>query len=201
VSSEPIVFVGPGSEWFWVMTQFVVVAITLIGIYYQFKLQRAATTFEQLNRLQAEWYGEQQTRAKVQAARAIHGGQLASMGPANVIGNFCQSVATLIRRGHVSSQAVYETMGASLIFWWVLLEDTVKHARVADQDPTLFDSFEWLAHTFEALARKDNIPPETFDRRAVIGALTGGIASLEERIRLYEDSRAVPSPAARRRQK
>lgn len=67
MSSEPIVFIGPGSEWFWSMAHLVVVAVTLIGIYYQFRLQRAAATFEQLNRLQKEWGAEHLARATLRA--------------------------------------------------------------------------------------------------------------------------------------
>jgi len=67
VSSEPIVFFGPGSEWFWSMAQFVVVAVTLIGIYYQFRLQRAANAFEQLKRIGEQWESEQMLVQRVES--------------------------------------------------------------------------------------------------------------------------------------
>ena len=183
------------------MAQFAVVTITLIGIYYQFRLQRAATTFDQLNRLQGGWYGEQLTRAKLQAARAIHAGKLAPPNPVSQIGNFCEGVASLIRHGHVNARVVYETMGPSIMTWWVLLEDTIKSLRQREDDPTTFAHFEWLSHTFEAFAVKDQVGADSYARAALISALPEYIEAWEERIRLFEDSRAVSSPAARRRQK
>lgn len=39
---------GAGSEWFWSMLQFVVVAITLAGIYFQLRQHRAANAFAQV---------------------------------------------------------------------------------------------------------------------------------------------------------
>ena len=201
MSSDPIVFIGPGSEWFWSMAQFVVVAVTLIGIYYQFRLQRAATTFEQLNRLQEEWGAEHLTRARLRAARAIQAGKLVPSSPAVLLGNFCEGVASLIRHGHVNAQVVYETIGPSILTWWILLEDTVMDIRKRENDPTTFVHFEWLAHTLETLAGKDQVPRETYERATLLRALPGYIERYEENIRIAEDSRAVPSPAARCRQK
>lgn len=193
--------IGPGSEWFWSMLQLVVVTITLIGIYYQFRLQRAATTFEQLNRLQEEWGAEQLIRARLRAARAIQAGKLAPFAPTALLGDFCEGVASLIRHGHVSAHIVYETLGPSLMTWWVLLEDTVMDVRTRDNDPTTFVHFEWLAHTLEALAVKDQVGAESLERAGVLRALPGYIESYEERIRIAEESRAVSPPAPRRRQK
>ena len=181
------------------MAQFVVVAITLIGIYYQFRLQRAASTFEQINRLQEEWGGPQQTRAKLAAARAIHQGQLAPLAPASVIGNFCEAVASLIRHGHVNTRAVYETMGPSIIVWWVLLEDTVKALREREHDPTGNIHFEWLARAFLALASKDQVDAGAYGRSVVMSALPEYIRAWEERITIVEGSDARSSPAVRRR--
>ncbi|HET8785070.1 MAG TPA: hypothetical protein VFM38_05500, partial [Candidatus Limnocylindrales bacterium] len=85
MSSEPIVFLGPGSEWFWSMAQFVVVAVTLVGIYYQFRLQRSANAFDQLNRISEESYSEPMLRAKLQVARAIVAGEEVPEGALTMI--------------------------------------------------------------------------------------------------------------------
>jgi hypothetical protein len=39
LNTDGLVFFGPGSEWFWSMLQFVVVAITVYGIYRQLRAQ------------------------------------------------------------------------------------------------------------------------------------------------------------------
>jgi len=38
VNLEGSAIFGPGSQWFWSMAQFILVAVTLIGIYYQLRL-------------------------------------------------------------------------------------------------------------------------------------------------------------------
>jgi hypothetical protein len=55
LSGEPIVLIGPGSEWFWSMAQFVVVAITFLAIYYQLRLQRHTAAIEQVREISREW--------------------------------------------------------------------------------------------------------------------------------------------------
>jgi len=59
---------GPGSEWFWSMAQFVLVAVTLIGIYYQLRIARNANAFEQMSRIADE--GASETAAEERRCRA-----------------------------------------------------------------------------------------------------------------------------------
>ena len=49
LNTEGLSLFGPGSEWFWSMLQFVVVAVTLLGIYSQLRLGRSANAFAQLD--------------------------------------------------------------------------------------------------------------------------------------------------------
>lgn len=88
VSGERIVLIGPGSEWFWAMAQFAVVAVTLLGIYFQFRLQRAANAFDQISRIHADWSSEQFTRIRLSGARAVKAGNPVPLAAASAIGNF-----------------------------------------------------------------------------------------------------------------
>lgn len=155
VSSEPIVLFGPGSEWFWSMAQFAVVAVTLVGIYYQFRLQRAANAFDQLNRIAAEWGSEPMLRAKLQIARAIVAGEAAPEGAVAVVGNYWETVASLVRSGHVDDRVVYESVGGDPPFWWAAVMGAAREMRLRLEDPEIFGSFEWLAGQFGAYAAKD----------------------------------------------
>ena len=42
INTNGLAFFGPGSEWLWSMLQFVVVAVTLVGIYYQLRSSQSA---------------------------------------------------------------------------------------------------------------------------------------------------------------
>jgi hypothetical protein len=43
MSGEELVFIGPGSEWFWIALQFVALAITFYAIYRQLRIQQRQT--------------------------------------------------------------------------------------------------------------------------------------------------------------
>jgi hypothetical protein len=57
-SGEPIVLIGPGSEWFWTAVSGLVLAVTFLAIWRQLRLARSANAFEQLDRFTSEWGGE-----------------------------------------------------------------------------------------------------------------------------------------------
>jgi hypothetical protein len=200
MSTEPIVFWGPGSEWFWSMLQFVVVAVTLVGIYYQFRLQRAANAFEQANRIGAEWETEPMLRAKLQVARAVVAGEPVPEGALNVIGNYWDQVASLVRRGHVDAQVVYQSAGGGTPFWWAAVAGATRDLRGRRQDPMIFESFEWLAKKFSAYAAKDDAPL-VFDSAAVATIFQAGIPAIVDRIRMAEESRIPPQRPASRSQR
>ena len=199
VSSEPIVIFGPGSEWFWSMAQFVVVAVTLVGIYYQFRLQRAANAFEQLNRIVADAESEPQLRARLQIALAIAAGEAPPEGAMTMVANYWENVASLVRGGHIDRTVLYESGGASAPIYWAALADAAHDVRGRRGDPTIFKQFEWLAKTFAAEAAKRN-EPFAFDHDTVVRLFTAGIPGLEDRIRMAEESRMVPErPSSRSR--
>lgn len=191
VSSDRIVLIGPGSEWFWAMAQFAVVAVTLVGIYFQFRLQRAANAFDQMSRIQAEWNSEQFTRIKLSGARAVKAGNPMPLAAMVAIGNFWESVGTLVRLGHVDPRLVYDSLGNSSRFWWALMEDGVRGARAESESSDLLVRFEWLAGVFARFAERDGAQAD-FTRAGVIEGIGEQIEAMEDRLRLLEASRAIP---------
>ena len=115
VNLEGSVIFGPGSEWFWSMAQFVLVAVTLIGIYYQLRLARSANAFEQMNSIVDGWESERMTRHSLEVYLALREGvdlENIPEGAATSITNYLESVAALIRAGHVDRKLVYEFLGS-----------------------------------------------------------------------------------------
>ena len=191
MSAEPIVLWGPGSEWFWIMLQFVVVAVTLVGIYFQLRLQRAATAFEQVSKITDEGETEPMLRAKLRVARVIAAGERAPESAMTVIGNYWETVASLVRRGHVSRNDLYESVGSAAAFWWAGLGDTAREIRRQREDPTIFQAFEWLAREFTAYATKKK-EPYSLDHDMVVRIFASAIPGLEDRIRMAEEARLPP---------
>ena len=191
MSSEPIVLWGPGSEWFWIMLQFVVVAVTLVGIYFQFRLQRAANAFEHVSRLTDEGESEPMLRAKLRVARAVAAGDPAPEGAMTVIANYWETVASLVRRGHVSRSDLYDSVGSGAPFWWAALADAAMDVRRRRNEPSIFERFEWLAREISADAAKKH-EPFAFDHDSVVRIFAASIPGLEDRIRMAEEARLPP---------
>lgn len=199
MGTEPIVFWGPGSEWFWTMLQTVVVAITLVGIYYQFRLQRAANAFEQLSRIAERWESEEMFRARLDVARAFVAGDEMPHGALNLIGDHWESVASLVRQRHVDEHLVSDTLGGAAAVWWTAFADELGRIRRERMDPTLLANFEWLAKRASADGVKAGSTPG-YDREALRSIFEAGIPSLADRIRMAEASRLPPDrPASRPR--
>jgi hypothetical protein len=181
------------------MAQFVVVAITLIGIYYQFRLQRAANAFEQLNRIGAQWDSEPMLRARLVVIRAVVAEDELPEGAVSLTGNYWEGVASLVREGHVNERVVAQTYGSAAAMWWTAIASTARNLREQRLDPTILENFEWLAGRFSADGAKAGAPIE-YDRATVVRIFEAAIPGVVDRIRMAEESRMPPDrPASRPR--
>jgi hypothetical protein len=199
LSKDPIVLIGPGSEWFWTAVSGIVLAVTFLAIWRQLRQARSAAAFEQLSHLTEDWRSEGLLRARVRVARAFLVGEAPPPGPAGLIGDYWEGVASLVRGGHVDAVVVYESLGPSLRFSWALLQAETRRVQ-QEEGATTWVHFEWLAGLFDGLAARDGVPA-SIDRGAVIKHLPDLIASYEAQIRMAEESRMIPergAPARRR---
>ncbi|HET7182759.1 MAG TPA: hypothetical protein VFI15_11045 [Candidatus Limnocylindrales bacterium] len=197
MSDEPIVIWGPGSEWFWIMLQTVVVAVTLVGIYFQFRLQRAANAFDQLGRIDQQWDSEQMLRARLDVLRSVAAGEQSPEGALTLVGNFWETVASLVRQGHVNARSVSETYGGAAAMWWSAIAGATRSLRKDRLDPTIFANFEWLAKRFSADGVKAGAPRE-YDGDTLRQIFEAAIPGMEDRIRQAEDLRMAPEHRAPR---
>src|SRR6476646_11829595 len=104
-NTDGLVLIGPGSEWFWSMLQFVVVAVTLVGIYYQLRSSQSANAFTQLGALVEEWNGERLVRKRRAVYLALRDGAAPAdvpEAPAEAIANYWEKVGSLVRGGHIA---------------------------------------------------------------------------------------------------
>jgi len=199
VNIEGLTLLGAGSEWFWSMLQFVVVAITLVGIYVQLRQARAANAFAQANAMQQEWYGERLERRR----RAIYialrdGGPDADLSDLAIpIGNFWDGVGGLVRAGHVELAVASEGLGLAAGLWWTLLEPAVRTTQ-AEFGSGVYEHFKWFAaeaHRF--LGARGSTPGNSLDRQRVIATSGRQIAAIQARIAEMEAMRTVTLAPAR----
>lgn len=198
VSTEGLVLFGPGSEWFWSMLQFVVVAITLAGIYVQLRQARAANAFAQASAMEEQWQGERMVRRRLAIAIALRdqGPDADLSAHSAFIGNFWEGVAALVRAGHVEIGVVRENLGGSCKLYWLLLEPEVRAVRAA-LGADLFEHFEWLADEIVRYDRAHGVPDNLLTRENAVATSVQGIPALRVSVADFEAMRTTTVVAAR----
>jgi hypothetical protein len=190
--------IGPGSEWFWSMLQFVIVAATLIGLYRQLRLQSSATAFQQLREIVQEWGSERLLRCRVELLRALRDGT----DPANlpkgvgvVLLDYWETVGLLVRDQHVSRRLVWEDFGNVCQTWWVILKPYINVVREQEGDAMIGEHFEWLAGVMANLDSKVASPP-VYDHAFVFSTLDARLSTAADTLRLVRSLRAPVKPEA-----
>jgi len=142
---------GPGSEWFWSMAQFAVVAVTLFAIYRQVRAQGSSNALQRLNALDDKWASDRMLRSRLSLVQAIRAGHsdIASLPMLGIVGNFYEGLGALHRDGHMPTRDVLENWNRRIQFWWAVLAPAIQELRAIDNDPLGLELFEGL----NALAR------------------------------------------------
>ena len=167
INTNGLALIGPGSEWFWSMLQFVVVAVTLVGIYYQLRSSQSSNAFTQLGALVDEWQGERLVRKRIAVLVALRdGAALADIpdSPASAVANYWEKVGALVRAGHIAPSLIAEGLGGA-DRWWGILAPWVQKVRIEDANPGFWEHFEWLAGTLVRLHPALGFDRESFDRK------------------------------------
>ena len=188
ISPDGIVLIGPGSEWFWSMLQFVVVVVTLVGIYFQLRLAGSANAFAQLDTLMGEWQSERMARKRLSLLTAMRDGVPLDALPnhaATAIGNYWEKVGGLVAARHVWEALIKESFGDEVGFWYGLLTPWTARIQAVDPQERVFAYFEALATRMGS----GSIPG--FDREQFDRNLDDYIASHETTIRECEAMRSV----------
>ncbi len=205
LNTEGLFLFGPGSEWFWSMLQFLVVAVTLLGIYSQLRVSQSANAFAQLDTLEHELRGERLTRRRLRCLIALRDeGPAADLGRiGSPVARFWEKTGSLARVGHLETSMLRESIGGDCQAWWAILEPSMLRDREADGDPTLWTHFEWLAGEMDRLGRRQGVEPY-LTREFLLDPvrLEEQITALDASLRDLDAERSVivqpgePTPAA-----
>ena len=163
--------IGNGSDWFWAMAQFIVVAVTLVGIYYQFRLDRGASAFDQIHRLVTDLDTELILRAKLTLLLAARDNvSPLPEGSLSLVHNQWESLGMLVRGGHLHARLFHDFIGNHARAWWAILGPTLVREREETGDPRVGESFEWLARRMAELDRQAGIGRD-FESAPVLEAI------------------------------
>jgi hypothetical protein len=192
INLDGVTLVGPGSQWFWTMLQLVVVAVSLVGVYRQVRLQRSASAIQQLNTFEAEWGGERFSQYRLEVLLALRDGT----DPASVpypaafrLGLYWDKVAALVKGGHIDAQLLWRGSGGDCFVWWLILGPWVRGQRQLPASSTTYAGFEWLASAMREIGRHEGIPP--VDEAWVARTIPTRIATNLETIRVERSLRTM----------
>lgn len=179
---------GPGSEWFWSFAQFVVVAVTLVAIYRQLKLQASERAIDQLTEFRRESYSEFLLRYELDVMIA----QRDHDDPADIpeaavlnIGDYWGSYATLARAGHRDPRLVWLGDSTTPQVVWLWIEPFVRRVRTERKTgiPT-YEDLEWFAGEMARMDREGGRPAITAE--TIVRERDRWIALFEDEIRHLE---------------
>ena len=196
-------FIGPGSEWFWTALSGIVLAITFLAIYRQLRLQRSAGAIEQIAAFTREWNSERllvHRRSVLVALRDVRDRAVLPDGAASSVGNYWEGVAGLVRAGHLDRELLWNQYGTTGQAWWSALGPYARVARDRDNDPTIFEDFEWLVGRLDEMDRRAKAAPvldlDSWRDRAIV-TIDGMLAVERSLRRVLVESPETPSPDPR----
>jgi hypothetical protein len=132
---------GPGSEWFWAFAQFLVVVVSLAGIYHQLRMQGAANALQRIESLQAYFSSERMDYLKLAVAVDLKRGQAtsATWAKARPILDFLSNLDDLQQHGYVTIAELVDNWGRPLEVWDALLKPVVARQRALEGVHELYD--------------------------------------------------------------
>ena len=186
---------GPGSEWFWAAAQFVVVVISLAGIYHQLRAQGSANTFHQMATLHERWDSERLMRARLALALHFRHVKDDDVPPMTfAIADFFEDIAMLQDGGHLSRKDVWLDWNRTVEIWWTILAPAVQQRRLL-YTPSDFEGFERLNALMRKLDRTAGQVNE-FDPVTISRILDDLIVYVTASLRLDQEARAGIIPTA-----
>jgi hypothetical protein len=201
INLEGLSIFGPGSEWFWGMTQCVVFTITLIAIYRQLRAQRSANAVQLMEALNKQWDDPRMLRLRLHTAALIRQGSgFEAIYP--VLTSVCQffeDMAGLRERGHIDTYYVWESWGRTIQFWWTILKPSIEQGRIVEGQPNGNAPFENLSRLMREMDAKQGEPPFEPNREFVNRRIDAMISQAIALQRIEQSPLAGVSPAGEER--
>lgn len=150
----PDQIIGQGSEWFWVMAQFLAISATLIFIVRQLHTQRLGNILNLLSTFNHRWESNRLLESRKAICSADSGG---SKKLGNIEGGLCdffEELALYLKLKAVDDATVWELFSHQIEHYWPIMGPVIAEARAENQDETLYSGFEELYHRMQKYSRR-----------------------------------------------
>jgi len=197
VNLEGSAIFGPGSEWFWAMASFVVVVISLVGIYRQLRAQGSANAVQRIEALQGVYDSERMAYSRLALALDLRYEErsLRTYEKARPLLDFFANLGELFEAGYLSVAEISNSWGRAIQIWGALLAPTVEHQRELEGVPDLYDLSRLVTalHEFEA---KRGTPRLRLDQPKLSELLDYAIETNTAMLRLEQEWKSGVIPTA-----
>ena len=173
INTTGLALIGPGSEWFWSMLQLVVVAASIVGIYFQLRVQRASSLYEQNAAWVRQWNDESFTVTRLGALIDLEGRKTEAGLPRSSaeVGDYFERLGYLIAQNYLRSTDVWHSMRMPIGEWWALMGPYLESTRHDLANPKIFEWFEKLEVEMRRLDKKTFGHALTFEASDDVGRL------------------------------
>ncbi|MDL2335598.1 MAG: hypothetical protein QFC55_06175 [Chloroflexota bacterium] len=196
IAADDLVLIGPGSEWFWVMAQFIALAVTGLAIFRQLRTQRSASVYEQETEMWQEFESPTMIRSKLALMLALKGRDPSAGLPVDTdeVADFFQRIGYLSAQGHFDPETLWSDGSWQVVeFYWGLLEPYIKADRAGSSDPTFYRWFEWLDAQMRRLGTKHGEAHPPFDASQRERQLDARIDIFRAKLRRFDPGWGVES--------
>jgi len=193
-SLDELVFIGPGSEWFWAALSGIVTMVTLLAIWRQLRLQASQAAIAQVAAFSKEWESERFVAYGLDIALALKGGADPTKLPfqaALKLAGYWEDIGALVRKRHLDRRLLWDSSsGEYCRFAWAYLGAWCLAGRAEIGPPTAWEHFEWLADVLGEMDRRSGSTTPV-DLAFVIANLDRHIASYRRALAVEQSLRTV----------
>jgi hypothetical protein len=146
-----------GASWFWSMAQFFAIAISLVFIYRQVRVQRQSNMLQTLVSLDNRWHSQEMRSSRKKACENYLPDQLRiRREEADVIG-FFEDISVYLERGVLDIESLWDKYSDYIEHYWAMYQPHIMKFRAESEDPTWYEKFETLNTEMEKFSKKKGL--------------------------------------------
>jgi hypothetical protein len=149
---------GAGSEWFWTMLEFIVVAVTAILIYGQIRIQTNGHIIAATESLVTQWNSDRVIALRKVVCRAWLENDHSFSPAAQSLAEVFEKFGLYAKIKVVPDEIMWDSLSWYAEYYHHMFEDGIEQARGQFKDNTLFENFDLLCERFKKVNASRSAP-------------------------------------------
>ncbi len=158
------IFFGQESSWFWSMCQFIVIAITLVMIYLQVRIQRKSSMLNTLHKCDEKWNSDVLLKCRSHASEDYLRNDLHLHEEEVILINFFEDLGLYVQEKVLSKAIVWDSYSYYIERYWPMLEAAIKERQASNGDLTIGERFKNLHSDMNKFSQKKKAPSGPFSK-------------------------------------